>query len=91
MCLCPSPSPCCSVFVVDDVAGAIAITASVVDVDQTIVTFAMPPSQGRKRIYVQVDGQVGAFSASGIGTLLPAWLGDPGLLQAFPTQSWWVP
>lgn len=50
-----------SVYVVDDVVGAIAQTASVVDVDQTIITFTMPPSQGRKRIYVQVDGQVGGI------------------------------
>ena len=86
MCLCPSPSPCCSVFVVDDVAGAIAITASVVDVDQTIVTFAMPPSQGRKRIYVQVDGQVGAFSASGSGNFALLFVFNPVLVFRCPTR-----
>ena len=52
-CVCP-----CRVLVVDDVEGAIAQYAVAVDVQQTSITFVMPSSQGRKKIYVQVDGQV---------------------------------
>lgn len=47
----------CSVYVEDDISVSVPMAAQWLEADQTYVTFLMPPSVGRKRVYVSVDGQ----------------------------------
>jgi hypothetical protein len=78
------------VFVEDDLPASVPQQAVVLVVQETSIVFRMPASQGRKRVFVGVDGQASnkrmfTYSPPVISSMTPSELPTAGLANVVLT------